>query len=119
MVFKKCREDDENILFINASDDFEDGSNQNHLLDEHLDKISETYQEREEVEKYSHLASLEEIEENDFNLNIPRYVDTFEEEEPIDISEVAGELESLQADEQEIKEKIGEFCDELEIAKPF
>jgi type I restriction enzyme M protein len=119
MVFKKCREDDENILFINASQDYEDGSNQNHLLDEHLDKIFETYREREEVEKYAHLASVEEIEENDFNLNIPRYVDTFEEEEPIDIAEVADELESLQAEEADIKEKIGAFCEELEIDKPF
>lgn len=119
MVFKKCREDDENILFIDASSDFEKGKNQNHLLNEHIDKIFETYQKREEVEKYSHLASLEEIKENDFNLNIPRYVDTFEEEEPIDIDKVAGELKGLQDDEKGIKEKIGAFCEELEIDKPF
>jgi type I restriction enzyme M protein len=119
MVFKKCREDDENILFIDASKDFEKGKNQNRLLDEHLDKVFETYQSREEVEKYSHLATFAEIEENDYNLNIPRYVDTFEEEEPIDIGDVASDLGSLQADEKDIKEKIGEFCEELEIDKPF
>jgi type I restriction enzyme M protein len=119
MVFKKCREDDENILLIDASKDFEKGKNQNRLLDEHLDKVFKTYQAREEVEKYSHRASLEEIKENDFNLNIPRYVDTFEDEEPIDLSKTTGELKTLLDGEKEIKEKISKFCEELEIDKPF
>jgi type I restriction enzyme M protein len=84
-----------------------------------LEKIFKTYSKRKEVEKYSHRASLEEIKENDYNLNIPRYVDTFEEEEEIDISEVATNLQNLQKEEKSLQEKIGEFCEELKIDKPF
>lgn len=119
MVFKKCRKDDDDIFFIDASKEFEKGKNQNNLLDEHLDKIYETYSQRKEIEKYSHKASLEEIKENDYNLNIPRYADTFEEEEPIDIKEVAKELKELQKEEGKIQKKVGEFCEELGIDKPF
>jgi len=119
MVFKKCRKDDENILFIDASREFEKGKNQNKLTDENLQKIFDTYAKREEIEKYSHKATLDEIKENDYNLNIPRYVDTFEEEEPVDIDAVAKELKTLQDDEKDILEKIAEFCKELSIEKPF
>jgi type I restriction enzyme M protein len=73
LVFKKCRRDDEDILFIDASKEFEKGRNQNKLTDENIEKIFETYRERKEIEKYSHRASLDEIKENDYNLNIPRY----------------------------------------------
>ena len=85
LVFKKCRKEDDNILFIDASKEFEKVKTQNKLREQHIQKIVETYRDRKEIEKYSHLASLQEIAENDYNLNIPRYVDTFEEEEPIDI----------------------------------
>ncbi|WP_457644722.1 type I restriction-modification system subunit M [Persephonella sp.] len=118
LVFKKCRENDD-ILFIDASKEYEKGKNQNYLLDEHIEKIVNTYRKRKEIEKFSHLATLEEIKENDFNLNIPRYVDTFEEEEPIDIQAVAEEIKQLEEKEKEVNEKILSFCEELNIKPPF
>ncbi|MCC0673158.1 type I restriction-modification system subunit M [Clostridioides sp. ES-S-0145-01] len=87
------------VLFIDASNEFEKGKNQNKLTDENINKIIDTYRNRETVEKYSHKAFLAEIKENDYNLNIPRYVDTFEEEEVIPLSHVAKEL-------TEVKEEI-------------
>ncbi len=119
LIFKKCREDDEDILFIDASREFEKGKNQNKLTDENIKKIFETYRDRKEIDKYSHKATLSEIKENEFNLNIPRYVDTFEEEESIDINAVAKELKELQTKEKDIQSKIADFCDELKIEKPF
>lgn len=119
LVFKKCRNDDEDTLFIDASKGFEKGKNQNKLTDENIAKIFETYKNRAEIEKYSHKATLEEIRENEYNLNIPRYVDTFEEEEPIDIDEVAKKLKELNTGEIDLEKKIAEFCDELKIEKPF
>lgn len=80
------------VLFIDASHEFEKGKNQNKLTDENINKIIDTYRNRENVEKYSHVASLAEIKGNDYNLNIPRYIDTFEEEEVIPLSQVAQEL---------------------------
>ena len=76
------------VLFVDASREYQAGKNQNSLLDEHLEKITAAYEKREDLDKYAHLATFEEIAENDFNLNIPRYVDTFEEEEEIDIDAV-------------------------------
>ncbi len=118
LVFKKCRTDDD-IFFIDASKEFDKGKNQNILTDDNIQKIFETYANREEIEKYSHKASLEEIAENEYNLNIPRYVDTFEEEEEIDIDAVAKELQALNANEVNLQNEIAKFCDELNIAKPF
>ena len=83
LVFKKCREQDENVLFIDASQHFEKVKTQNQLRESDISKIVETYVARNEQDKYSYPATLEEIKENDYNLNIPRYVDTFEEEEPV------------------------------------
>ncbi|MBU2524663.1 type I restriction-modification system subunit M [Patescibacteria group bacterium] len=119
LVFKKCRKDDEDILFIDASKGFEKNKNQNRLTDENIKKIFETYSKRKEIEKYSHRASLEEIKENEYNLNIPRYVDTFEEEELIDIEVVAKELKKLNDEEKGLQSKIAGFCEELGIGKPF
>ncbi len=119
LVFKKCRKDDEDILFIDASKDFIKGKNQNNLTDENIQKIFETYKDRKEIDKYSHKATLAEIKENEFNLNIPRYVDTFEEEEPVDIGEVAKDLKELDNKEVDLQKKIAKFCDELKIDKPF
>lgn len=119
LVFKKCRKDNEDILFIDASHEFEKNKNQNSLTNENIDKIFDTYINRTEIEKYSHRASLDEIKENDFNLNIPRYVDTFEEEIEIDINQVAENLQKLQKDEKGLQDKIAEFCKELGISKPF
>lgn len=119
LVFKKCREDSENVLFIDASNNFEKAKNQNYLREEDIDKIISTYRERKEEDKYSHLASLDEIKENDYNLNIPRYVDTFEAEEPVDLDAVSAELKTLEVDMKTTDESIAKFCDELNIATPF
>ncbi len=119
LVFKKCREDSDNVLFMDASNEFEKAKNQNYMTDENVSKIVQTYTNREEIEKYSHLASMDEIKENDYNLNIPRYVDTFEEEEPVDLDEVSSKLKALESDMVTTDETIAEFCDELGIAKPF
>lgn len=119
LVFKKCRVHDDNILFIDASAHFEKAGNQNALTDAHVAKIVETYAKREIIEKYAYVASLDEIKENDYNLNIPRYVDTFEEEEPVDIEAVAKELQALETDMQETDAEIARFCKELDIPSPF
>lgn len=119
LVFKKCREDSNNVLFIDASNEFEKIKTQNYLTEENVEKIVNTYAKREEIEKYSHLASMDEIKENDYNLNIPRYVDTFEEEEQIDLDKVSSELQALDIEMKTTDETIAKFCDELGIAKPF
>lgn len=111
LVLKKNREN-KDILFIDASNDFEKNKNQNNLRDEDIDKIIKTYRERKDVEKYAHLASIEEIRENDFNLNIPRYIDTFEEEEQIDLEEINKLLEQ---DNKEIDELEAEINEQLKI----
>jgi type I restriction enzyme M protein len=119
LVFSKCRKEDEDILFIDASKEFQKGKNQNSLTEENIQKIFDTYKERKVIEKYSHRATLEEIKENEYNLNIPRYVDTFEEEPHIDIQAVAIEVQQLSKDEENLRKKIAEYCDELSIEKPF
>lgn len=119
MVFKKCRKQWEDILFIDGSREFEKWKNQNRLRDEDILKITETYRNREAIEKYSHLATLAEVAENDYNLNIPRYVDTFEEEEPVDIEEVAQRIKNLEDSSNELDAKIRGFCKELGIVSPF
>lgn len=83
------------------------------LREEDIDKIVETYRNRTEIEKYSHLATLKEVEENDYNLNIPRYVDTFEEEEPVDIDLVMKEIKSLEAKRSELDKEIEGYFKEL------
>jgi len=119
LVFKKCREDSEHVLFIDASKDFEKAKNQNYLRPQDIEKIISTFKSRNTIDKYSYLATLEEIEENDYNLNIPRYVDTFEEEEPIDIEEVSRELKTLDEEIQLNDKEIEKFCNELGISTPF
>lgn len=119
LVFKKCRRDDEDILFIDASKNFEKMGNQNKLTNENIEKIFDTYKNRKEIDKYSHRANLDEIKENDFNLNIPRYVNTFEDEAVVNISEVAKKLKELHTNEINLQNKIEKFCDELKINKPF
>lgn len=113
LVLKKCRKEDDNILFIDASKEFEKVKTQNKLRPEHIEKIVNTYRERKEIEKYSHLATLDEIKENDYNLNIPRYVDTFEEEEPIDIQAVMAEIKELEAKRAELDKEIEVYLKEL------
>jgi type I restriction enzyme M protein len=113
LVFKKCKEDPDHILFIDASKEFEKVKNQNMLREEHIDKIVKTYRNRTTIEKYSHLATLKEVEENDYNLNIPRYVDTFEAEEEIDIQVVMQEIKSLEAKRAELDKEIDVYFKEL------
>jgi type I restriction enzyme M protein len=119
LVFNKCRKENENILFIDASREFLKGKNQNRLTTENIHKIFDTYKDRKEIKKYSHRAELNEIKENNYNLNIPRYVDTFEEEPEIDILAVAKEVKQLSKEEESLRNKIAKFCDELSIEKPF
>lgn len=111
LVFKKGREA-KDILFIDASREFEKAKNQNRLTSANIEKIVETYRNRQDVEKYAHVASLDEVRENDYNLNIPRYVDTFEEEEEIDLNEV---LKLIEQDKREIAELEREIAGQLKL----
>lgn len=119
LVLNKCRKQNDSVLFIDASQGFDKVGNQNVLKDKHIDKIVNTYRNRETIEKYSYVATLEEIAENDYNLNIPRYVDTFEEEEPIDLNEVTTALQAIEKDIKEADHIIAGYCKELNIASPF
>ena len=113
IVLKKCKKFDD-VLFINASDYFEKSKRQNVLLPEHIDKIVETYQYRKEDDKkYSRRVTLEEIKNNDYNLNISRYVSTASVEEPIDLIEVSKELEKIESDIKKAKEVHNKFLREL------
>lgn len=105
IVLKKHR-DGRDVLFIDASKKFNKGKKQNEMLDEHIDEVMNLYKKRETVEKEAFLASFEDIEKNDFNLNIPRYVDTFEEEEPIDLNML---LTDMKKTDEEIEKVEGEF----------
>ena len=118
LVFKKCRENPEDVLFIDASEHYEKQKNQNVLREADIEKIVTTYRQRLAEEKYSAVVALAEIAENDYNLNIPRYVDTFEEEEPVDLGAVTAELKQLEADMSAIDETIRGFCAELGIKAP-
>ena len=119
LVIKKCRTNPNDILFIDASGDFEKKGNQNVLTDEHIDKIIDTYRERKTIDKYSFVASLNDVKENDYNLNIPRYVDTFESEESIDLDEVSASLKKLDEQLADTDSRIAAFCSELNINTPF
>ena len=119
LVLRKCRKHNDSILFIDASNDFEKVKTQNRLLPEHIDKIADTYNDWKALEKYSHIATLKEISNNDYNLNIPRYVDTFEAEEEIDLNAVAQEIRDLEGKVAEIDKTIAGFCKELGIEAPF
>ncbi|MBN2634759.1 MAG: type I restriction-modification system subunit M [Prolixibacteraceae bacterium] len=121
MVYKKCREVDDNIVFIDASGEghYEKVGNQNALRDEDVELIVDTYRKRETIDKYSYVATLDEIKENDYNLNIPRYVDTFEEEEPIDLEQVSKELKTIDLELASANSSIKSYCNELGISTPF
>ncbi|EES90740.1 type I restriction-modification system subunit M [Clostridium botulinum] len=114
LVFKgREARKNKDVLFIDASNEFEKGKNQNKLTPDNINKIIDTYHNRQDVEKYSHVASLDEIKENDYNLNIPRYVDTFEEEEVIPLSEVAKELTEVKAEIENSYESLFRLLNEL------
>ena len=114
LVFKKNRSC-QDVFFIDASGEgnFEKGKNQNLLRDSDIAKIVSTYEKRENVDKYAYKATREEIQDNDYNLNIPRYVDTFEEEELVDIDEVKQNIASIEAELSEVQEKMKRYLEEL------
>ena len=112
LVFKKNRTTTD-VLFIDASSEFEKGKKQNRLREKDLDKIVSTFKEYKTIEKYSYRATLDEIKENEFNLNIPRYVDTFEEEEEVDIPATQRKIEELEGELVEVREKMTGYLKEL------
>ena len=112
--WKEARsERDKHVLFIDASRDFEQGTNQNRLRDEDMDKIVRTFKAFRAVDKYAYAAEFDEIAENDFNLNIPRYVDTFEEEEEIDIAGVQKEIANIEAELAKTRREMNGHLKEL------
>ncbi len=113
LIFKKQKSDD-SVLFIDASREFKSGKNQNNLTEENITKIVETYRARKSVDKYAYLATLQEVKDNDYNLNIPRYVDTFEEEEEIDLVAVRAEREHLKTQLAELEVQMEKYLEELE-----
>jgi type I restriction enzyme M protein len=126
LVLKKKRSDNKNILFIDASQHFEKVKTQNVLQEEHINEIIKTYRSyangalsEAEVDKYSYVATLAEVKENDYNLNIPRYVDTFEEEEVVDLLSISKELKALDTNIAKTDATIADFCKELNIETPF
>jgi len=120
LIFDRSREkgganqDRKDVIFVDASSDFLPGKNQNALSDEHIQKIVETVDARLDIDKYAHVATLEEIRENDFNLNIPRYVDTFEEESEIDIDAVQVEIEQLEKELVEVRGRMAVMLKEIQ-----
>lgn len=112
LVFKKCRENND-ILFIDASNEFEKGKNQNNLTDASVQRIVDTYVKRETIDKYSYVADMDEIKENDYNLNIPRYVDTFEEEEAIDLQAVSDRIAKIDEEIASIDDELAVYLKEL------
>lgn len=112
LVLKKCKQPDD-VLFINASEGFEKGKRQNRLLDEHIDKIVNTYRFREPEDRYARRVSMEEIRSNDYNLNISRYVSTARSEEEVDLAAVHLELTEAQTKLQEATARHNRFLAEL------
>jgi type I restriction enzyme M protein len=121
LVFDRSREEGaanhkrKDVLFIDASREFTSGKNQNDLSNEHIDKIIATYRERKAIDKYSAVAKPKDIAENDYNLNIPRYVDTFEEEEEIDLRAVQAEIKQLEGELAETRKKLDGYLKELGV----
>ncbi len=121
LVFDRSREEGgenetrRDVLFIDASEDFTPGKAQNVMDETHIDRVLETYRGRAEIEKYSHLADPEEIAGNDYNLNIPRYVDTFEPEEEIDVAAVQKDIDRIEAELAEVRGRMAGHLKELGV----
>lgn len=121
LIFDRSREEGgknearKDVLFIDASKEFTPGKTQNVMDEGHVKKILETYGDRAEVEKYSHLASFDEIRENDFNLNIPRYVDTFEPEEEIDVAALQKDINRIEGELVQVRSKMAGYLKELGV----
>ncbi|MDR3379949.1 type I restriction-modification system subunit M [Cupriavidus basilensis] len=109
------REDVRDVLFVDASTDFLPGKNQNTLADAHFDRIVAAFAARKNSDKYAYVAAFEELAENDFNLNIPRYVDTFEEEEEIDVAALQKDIERLEDELVEVRARMKQHLKELGI----
>jgi type I restriction enzyme M protein len=105
------------VLFIDASREYADDKKQNRLRDEDIAKVVQTFKDYAEIEKYSHRATLDELKEAEFNLNIPRYVDTFEEEEDIDIKAVQQEIEQLESELAQTQQELKGYLAELGLVK--
>jgi type I restriction enzyme M protein len=114
LILRKNRSESD-ILFVDASKEFEKLKKQNQLRIEDVEKIVDTVMNRKEIEKYSHIATLDEIKENDYNLNIPRYVDTFEEEEPIDMIALGKEMVALNSEIERAESEFLSLLDELAV----
>jgi len=112
LIFSKDKSDD-SVIFIDASREFKAGKNQNLLSEDNINKIVATYRNGNDVDKYAYVASLNEIKENDYNLNIPRYVDTFEEEEEIDLMAVRAERLKLKDQLAELESEMAKYLEEL------
>lgn len=112
VVLKKDKQN-RSVMFIDASKEFEKGKNQNQLREEDIEKILKTYEARQDVDKYAHLASFDEIKENDYNLNIPRYVDTFEPEPPVDLKQVSKDLADVDAQIKDNEKELVEMLKKL------
>ncbi|MCL4418316.1 MAG: SAM-dependent methyltransferase, partial [Actinobacteria bacterium] len=112
LIFKKDRKT-KDLLFIDASREFEKDKTQNKLRPEDIEKITKTYSEYKTIDKYSYRATLDEVRENEFNINIPRYVDIFEEEEEIDIEKVQKEIEMLEKELVSVQKEMSEYLKEL------
>lgn len=123
LIFNKRKVNKEKVLFIDASKDFVPGKNQNSLGEKHIQHITDIFTQFHDQametgiveERFAYIASFEEVKENDFNLNIPRYVDTFEPEPEIDIQAVMQEIKSLEAKRDELDKEIGGYLKELGI----
>ncbi|WP_304057102.1 type I restriction-modification system subunit M [Levilactobacillus namurensis] len=112
LVFKKNRTN-KDILFIDASKEFEKGKNQNNLTDKQVEKIVQTYQNRQDIDKFAHVATYDEVVENDFNLNIPRYVDTFEEEPPVDVDQLVADIQQTNRELEQSKAEFSKMLGDL------
>lgn len=125
LIFNRAKGDNKDVLFIDASQGYESGKNQNRLRDSDIKKIVETYQAFQSVnslsgeegkileEKYAYRATIQEIDENEYNLNIPRYVDTFEEEEPVDISATQQNINELKQELAAVELQMEDYLKEL------
>lgn len=121
LVLKKCRQADDNVIFIDASgeENFKKEGNQNVLEDKDVERIVNAYRNRTEDDRYSHVATLAEIADNDYNLNIPRYVDRFIEEESINLEEVTTAIKQTRQELTVVYEDITTYCQQLNIPTPF
>ncbi len=114
LIFKRNRLD-QRVLFIDSSREFESGTNQNYLRAKDIEKIVSTYRTRKNIDKYAYLADFDEIKENDFNLNISRYIDTFIEEEVIDIRATQKTIAAIETQLSDVKKKMKKYLGELRI----